>query len=289
MTRGWDLPPLREGHAADAGLAERRARAAGTAPADSRAVETEIGGTRCLTIEPVDGAAQGDILYIHGGGYRLGSPVAYIGYAQELAEASGRRIVLPFYPLSPEHPFPAAIGAIAALYRALPDPSSTVVAGDSAGGGLTAALCILGARAGQRPAGAIIVSPMLDLTAQGESLERNAARDPMFSRASVLDSAALYLQGHDPADPLVSAINADPADFPPLLVLTGGAEVLLDEALDFVRAMALADRRVSLHVAPGMGHVWPLLAPGTPAAQEAVGAMAAFVRNLKPAETGPSM
>ena len=164
-----------------------------------------------------------------------------------------------------------------------------VVAGDSAGGGLAAALCIMAARAGERPAGVVLVSPMLDLTARGESLDRNAARDPMFSKAAVLDSAQLYLQGHDPRDPLVSALEADPADFPPTLVLTGGAEVLLDEVVAFATRLALGDRRVTLHVAPGMGHVWPLLAPETGEARDAVAAIAGFVKALEPAQSGVSM
>jgi acetyl esterase/lipase len=280
---------LRDGHPADVGLLERRIRAGGSLGEGDAPEEAHIGGVRCLLVEPQDGSAQGDILYLHGGGYRLGSPVAYIAYAQGIADQAGRRIILPFYPLAPENPFPAALHSIVAVYRALEDRQSAVIAGDSAGGGLTAALCILAARAGERPAGAILVSPMLDLTAQCESLDRNAERDLLFSKAAVLDSAQLYLQGHAPDDPLVSALNADPADFPPTLILTGSAEVLLDEALAFARKLALGDRRVTLHVAPGMGHVWPLMAPGSPEAVGAVAAMAPFVKALKPAVSRASM
>ncbi|ANI79656.1 MULTISPECIES: alpha/beta hydrolase [Sphingobium] len=285
----WYLPPLRDGRPADAGLLERRARAAGSTGEGDAPKQALIGGVRCLLVEPQNGPAQGDILYLHGGGYRLGSPVAYIAYAQGIADQAGRRIILPFYPLAPENPFPAALHSIVAVYRALEDSQSAVIAGDSAGGGLTAALCILAARAGERPAGAILVSPMLDLTAQGDSLDRNAERDPLFSKAAVLDSAQLYLQGHAPDDPLVSALNADPADFPSTLILTGSAEVLLDEALAFARKLAIADRRVTLHVAPGMGHVWPLMAPGSPEAAAAVATMAAFTKALKSAVSGASM
>lgn len=280
MTEEWNLPPLREGYGADPGLLERRLRATGTAPPGARFEEVTLAGTRCLLIEPLGGEGKGDVLYLHGGGYRLGSPLAYISYAQALADRSGRRIVLPFYPLAPEHPYPAALNTMVAVYRALPDPERTIVAGDSAGGGLAAGLSIVAARAGVRPAGIILVSPMLDLTAQSDSLRRNASRDPLFSKAAVLDSAQLYLQGHPPTDPLVSALHAEPADFPPTLVLTGSAEVLLDEALAFVRRLAQADIRVSLHVAPGMGHVWPLMAPGSTEAVEAIAAMAAFVSTL---------
>lgn len=289
LTDAWTLPPLRQGHPADEGLMERRERAAGTVAGGAASQEAVIGGVRCLLIQPSAGAAEGDILYLHGGGYRLGSPIAYVSYAQRIADLSGRRIILPFYPLAPENPFPAALHSIVAVYRALEDRQSVVIAGDSAGGGLTAALCILAARAGERPAGAILVSPMLDLTAQSDSLDRNADRDQLFSKGAVLDSAQLYLQGHSPIDPLVSALNADPADFPPILLLTGSAEVLLDEALAFARMLALADRPVTLHVAPGMGHVWPLMAPGTAEAAAAVQAMAAFIKALKPPVSQDSM
>lgn len=278
---GWTVPPLRTGHSASQDLIERRARATGQIAEGAMPRERLIGGVRCLVIEPDAGGSKGDILYLHGGGYRLGSPLAYIDYARRIAIEAQCRIVLPFYPLAPEQPFPAALHSIVAVYRGLENRGSLVVAGDSAGGGLAAALCILAARANERPAGAILVSPMLDLTACWDSLDRNASRDPLFSKAAVLDSAQLYLQGHAPDDPLVSAINADPTDFPPLLLLTGGAEILLDEALAFAERLAKADRRVSLHVAPGMGHVWPLLAPQSAEAAEAVKAIAAFVGACK--------
>lgn len=289
MTGAWHLPPLRPGHAADAALLERRARAAGQPRESDRFEEAKIGGVRCLIVMPAQGGATGDMLYMHGGGYRLGSPLAYISYAQGIADACGRRLVLPFYRLAPEHPFPAALHDVVAVYRALPDPAATIIAGDSSGGGLAAALSILAGRAGQSPAGAILVSPMLDLKARLESLERNAARDPLFSKAAVLDSAHLYLQGHTPSDPLVSAIEADPAALSPLLLLVGGAEVLLDEALDFAMRLARADRRVTLHVAPGMGHVWPLMTMGTAPAAEAVAAMSGFVASLNPLRSGGSV
>jgi acetyl esterase/lipase len=284
---GWSLPPLRQGHAADPSLEARRERAAGIAPAGAAPAEALIGGVRCLLIDPA-GHADGTILYLHGGGYRLGSPVAYIAYARRLASVTARRIVLPFYRLAPEHPFPAALHDAVAVYRALENSEGLVIAGDSAGGGLAAAVAIVAARAGARPEGAILISPMLDLTAMGDSYDRNAARDQLFSRQAVRDSAELYLQGHPAGDPLVSARNADMAAFPPMLLLVGGAEVLLDEAMDFARSLAVADRRFSLHVASGMGHVWPLMAPQSHEATEAFAAMGAFVKALKPMDSGVS-
>lgn len=275
-TGQWRLPPLRPGHPADAGLAERRLRAAGTRDDGPQPVEAEIGGVHCLIVEPQGAAADGTILYLHGGGYRMGSPVAWIPYARRLATASGRRVILPSYRLAPEHPFPAALHDAAAVYHVLAAEDSVVVAGDSAGAGLAAALCLSAAKAGQPAAGLVLVSPMLDLAARDDSYDSHAASDAIFSREAVLECAELYLQGHPADDPLVSPLLADPALFPPALILAGGTEVLLGESLALARRLALADRRVSLHVAPGMGHVWPMLAPQTDAAARAVATIAAF-------------
>lgn len=276
----WDLPPLRQGYPADDALADRRRGAAGAPGADAGIMEEGIGGVRCLIVEPEIGAPGGSILYLHGGGYRMGSPFAYVHYARRLAAATGRRVVLPFYRLAPEHPFPAALHDAVSVYRNMDDQASTLVAGDSAGGGLATALCIVAAQMGEPLPGAILISPMLDLAAKSESYERNAARDAYFSRSAVRDAASLYLQGHGVGDPLVSPIHADPADIPPTLILVGSAEVLLDEALAFTHRLSVADRRVTLHVAPGMGHVWPLLDAQSPAAAEAFAAMGAFVKGL---------
>ena len=247
-----------------------------------------IGGVRCVAVEPAGGGSGGVLLYLHGGGYRLGSPLAYLDYAASLAEATGWRVVMPFYRLAPEHPFPAALHDAVAVYRALADGRPIVIAGDSAGGGLTAALCQAAAAAGAPAGGAILVSPMLDLTAQGASYDRNAVRDVLFSRQAVLEAADMYLQGHPADDPLVSPLNADPAVFPPTLLLVGTAEVLLDEVLVFAGSLARADMRVSLHIAPAVGHVWPLIVPGSDAAAEAFGAIGAFVKGLESSPARPS-
>lgn len=279
MAAAWTLPPLRPGRPASPALEERRARAAGTRTGNEPVAEQEIGGVRCLVVNDSAAADAGPaLLYFHGGGYRLGSPVLYIPLVQKIADGSGARVVMPFYRLAPENPFPAGLHDAAAVYRALAQRGPVVVGGDSAGGGLAAALCILARRAGTMPAGAALLSPMLDMLAEDATYDSNAGTDAFFSRQTVADCAALYLQGTDPRDPLVSPLFADPQDFPPLLILAGGHEVLLGEAVRFAARMALGNRRVTLHAAPGMGHVWPVLAPEDPASAEAVAAIAGFLR-----------
>ena len=274
----WKLPPLREGYPASDELLEKRVKAGGGTAAPDR--ERLIGGVRCLVV----GAAQPmrRILYLHGGGYRMGSPIAWVSYVAKLAEATDAEVVLPFYRLAPEHPFPAALHDAVAVYRVLIKQGPVVVAGDSAGGGLACALAIAANRAGFPPAGAVLVSPMLDFAAGNETYESRASRDQLFSRQAVRDCAELYLQGHPFNDPLVSPLHADPQDIAPVMILVGGEEVLLGEALTFAGRLALADRNVTLHVAAGMGHVWPMMAPDTLEAGDAIAAVAAFVRSRLP-------
>lgn len=271
----WRLPPPRRGHTATAELEQRRARAAAAPAGEAPAVERTIGGVRCLLVG--EATSRATILYFHGGGYRMGSPLAWLAYARRLASAAQARVVLPFYRLAPEHPFPAALHDAASVYQALAAEGPVVVAGDSAGGGLAASLCIAAHDAGAEPAGLILVSPMLDLEARDGTYETHAASDALFSRTAVLDCAALYLQGASPTDPLVSPLHAEPASLPATLVLVGGAEVLLGEATVFARRLAMADRSVILHVAAGMGHVWPMMAPDAAQSGEAIAAMATFV------------
>lgn len=272
----WNLPPLRTGHAAPADLLARRETASAGSAGQQADDNTVIGGVECLIVGADEAA--GTLLYFHGGGYRMGSPEAWLPYVRALATASGLRIVLPRYRLSPENPFPAALHDAVAVYRELAAAGPVLIAGDSAGAGLTAALCIAADRAGQRPAGAVLVSPMLDLAARDATYQSNAQSDALFSRQSVLDVAALYLQGHDAADPLVSAIEADPRAFPPLLLLVGGSEVLVGETLAFAARLARADQTVRLHVAAGMGHVWPMMMPGSEPARAAIAAIADFAQ-----------
>jgi len=151
----WRLPPLRQGRPASADLEQRRTRAASAPPGEAPAGEQTIGGVRCLLVGQESAAAT--ILYFHGGGYRMGSPRAWLAYARRVATAADARLILPFYRLAPEHPFPAALHDAASVYQALTGEGPVVVAGDSAGGGLAAALCIAAHEAGRTPAGVILV------------------------------------------------------------------------------------------------------------------------------------
>ncbi len=274
----WSLPPERKGYAASEQLAQRRAAVA-SAPLDPNidCETTHIAGVRCLLFRSRR-AHGGTILYLHGGGYRMGAPEPWAAYSDSLREATGCTIIVPDYRLAPEHPFPAALHDVAGIYAELSAALPVIVAGDSAGAGLAASLALAAHRGRARPPQALVlISPMLDLLAQDETYTSRAETDRFFSRANMLECAEMYLQGHPAQDPLVSPLNADAAAFPRTMVLIGGKEVLLGEAIKFAEKLARGGKTVTLHVAENSGHVWPMLEANTQAARDALQAMNAFL------------
>ena len=222
-------------------------------------------------------------MYFHGGGYRLGAAAAWASFAGELAARAAARVVVVEYRLAPEHPFPAALHDAVAVAAAVREESDLplVIGGDSAGGGLAMALVLalrdIGAPA---PAGVIVLSPWVDLTITNASYTSNGEHDQMFSFESGSEAAALYLQGHDARDPLVSPALADLHDLPPALVFVSAHEVLLDDACALARAFGTAGIAVELHVVPDMPHVWPFMLPTHDASQRAFDDIGRFVRGI---------
>ena len=276
---GWSLPDERGiGQEPSPDLLNRRAGA--LAMRDGAAVPepVEVAGVPCVTCGPDDAAST--MLYLHGGGYRMGDPRLWLGLASRISEASGHRLVLPDYRLAPEHPFPAALHDAVSVYGALLDEGSGVpsVGGDSAGGGLAAAVAVVCGSSGRpMPASLVLLSRWLDLTAAGESYAVNAATDEFFSAEGADEAAAAYLQGHDAADPLVSPLLADVSVFPPVMVMAGGSEVLLDDTVAFAGRLQAAGRPVRSMVVPGMQHVWPMMFPHLDESEAAVAAIGEFL------------
>ena len=276
------LPPERAGIAAPPSLLQTRAALAAAPPLypqhpHIRAQASERNGVPCLELAPPD--PRRTLLYLHGGGYRLGSCAGWAGFAAMLAERLSARVLLPEYRLAPEHPFPAALhDALAVLESITAESMAPIVAGDSAGGGLAVAATLMARRAGlASPPAAVLLSPWLDLTLSADSFATNAGCDRFFPRANAEEAAAQYLQGHPATDPLVSPLFADLRGFPPSLVLAGGAETLLADSTRFAERLAIAGTPVELHVAAGMQHVWPLIFPELPETSDAVSAIARFL------------
>jgi len=221
-------------------------------------------------------------LYLHGGGYRLGEAAGWIPFAARLATATSARVVLVDYKLAPEHPFPAAIHDVVAAYdvvRAQGLP--VVVGGDSAGGGLAAALAVACVDSGvEVPAGLVLLSPWLDLTVRAATFESRRTRDQLFSAEAATEAADSYLQGVAPDDPLASPLFADLRGFPPTLLFAGGAEVLLEDTLAFASRLGHADVTFECHVVSDMQHVWPTIFPDLVESQRAVSDIVEFVARV---------
>jgi epsilon-lactone hydrolase len=227
------------------------------------------------------------VLFLHGGAYGVGSFRNYGHFTWRLGKAARARVLAIDYRLAPEHPYPAALEDALTSYRWLldqgTDPKRILVAGDSAGGGLTLALLLKLRDDGLTlPAAAVVMSPWTDLATTGASLHMNAEKDPMLVASEVPRLAAMYLAGADPRDPYASPLYADPHGLPPTLIQAGGDEILLDDALRMAEKMKAAGCEVELQVWPRMPHVFQLLVTVMPEAQAAVAEVARFARRVLP-------
>jgi monoterpene epsilon-lactone hydrolase len=260
------LPAERQGHPAPAAIAEMRAAmkagvAGGAWKTRTSPLVTELAGRRVLRFAPA-GACRGLLLHLHGGGFRLGLPEMTGPYAEALAARCGAEVVLPEYRLAPEHPFPAGLNDAMACLHAFAEEARArglplVVAGDSAGGGLAASICLLAGMEGMALAGLVLLSPWLDLTVSAPSYVGNKASDPLFSLESATLAAKLYLQGADASHPLASPVFAEIPAYPRTLITVGSGEVLVDDCTAFHARLRSAGVDAALLVVDGMEHTAP--------------------------------
>lgn len=288
MTTPVTLPPLRPGREAAPELAALRAQmreaaVAGNWQTKKPAVETELAGLRTLRFLP-EGKPRGRMLQLHGGGFRIGMPEFESFYAEALAERLGIEVVVPQYRLSPEGAFPAGLVDARAALEALASEGGDgplILGGDSAGGGLAAALAVLvAAQGGPAIDALVLLSPWLDLRVEAPSYAANAASDPMFSRAAAEAAAELYLQGFDPLHPLASPLLAPIANFPPTFISVGTGEVLADDSLRFHDKLQAAGLRSELCAIDCMEHVAVVRSLTMPGSAETLEAIVAFMAGV---------
>jgi epsilon-lactone hydrolase len=222
------------------------------------------------------------VLFLHGGGYVAGSPRTHRLLTAQIARVATARVLALDYRLAPEHPYPAAVEdawrAYGWLLRQGIDPMTILVGGDSAGGGLALAL-LLALRDAQlpMPAGAVGLSPWLDLALQGESLRTNVGID--YLNPQVLQGAArMYLAGADPHTPLASPLYADLHGLPPLLIQAATTELLVDDSRRFVERARAAGVHVKLELYENMVHVWHFFYWMNQAARQAINHIGSFIR-----------
>jgi monoterpene epsilon-lactone hydrolase len=260
-------------------------------PADVHVETIQLAGLHALATTTPGADPGRTLLYLHGGAYVIGSARDYLTLSAALGRAAAVRAVAIDYRLAPEHPYPAAVDDALAAYQALlvggVAAESIVIAGDSAGGGLAVAL-LLAARAARlpMPAGALLLSPWVDMACDSDTMRTRAAQDPALDQAGLMAMAAHYLNGRAADSPLASPIHADLVGLPPLMIQVGSSEVLLDDALRLAKRAAAADVRVTLAVWPEMVHVWHffafMLPEGKAALAEAGGFLTAQLNSHQP-------
>jgi epsilon-lactone hydrolase len=260
----------------------------GLAP-DVAVEQTSANGVRAEWNSTPPAARDAVLLYLHGGGFVIGSLDSHRHLVSEAGRAAKALTLALDYRLAPEHPFPAAVEDAVAGYRFLLargyKPERVTIAGDSAGGGLVVSAMIAIRDAGlPQPACGWCISPWVDLEALGETMSTKASADPTVQKAGILDMARLYLNGADPRSPLAAPIYANLAGLAPLLIQVGAVETLLDDAIRLAKIAGASDVRVDLQIWPEMIHVWHLFHPELKAGLRAIEQGGSFVRAITSGE-----
>ncbi len=222
------------------------------------------------------------ILYLHGGAYCVGSVNTHRALIARIARASKCKAVGINYRLAPEHPFPGALEDAYNAYLNLVElgVEDIIVAGDSAGGGLTLSLMQkLREEQLKMPRASVLISPWVDLTHSGESIRTKASIDPLIDPALLDVFASKYYQHHNPKDPLISPLFADLRGLPPTLIQVGGNEVLLDDATRIAKKLNKSDVAVDIQIWKKQMHVWHWMGGIVPEANKAIRAIGKFVKN----------
>lgn len=250
---------------------------------DVRCEPVDAGGVPAEWVTAPGVVEERVIYYLHGGGYLIGSIKTHRELVSRLSRAAGARVLIIDYRLAPEDPFPAAVADATAAYRWListgVNPARVVIAGDSAGGGLTAATLVALRDAGESlPAAGVCISPWVDMEGIGESMTKKAEIDPMVQREGIVEMAKAYLGDADPRTPLAAPIYADLKGLPPLLIQVGTSETLLDDAKRLAERAKSAGVEVVLEPWEEMIHVWHIFAAMLPEGQQAIDRIGEFIR-----------
>lgn len=210
------------------------------------------------------------IMYIHGGGYFMGSARAYRAVTTHLARLASAPLFSVDYRLAPDHPFPAAVEDVVAAYHWLlqqkVDPRGLIVAGDSAGGGLCLALMhALQQEGAALPARLVLFSPWADLTATSASLA-DSRGCVLFDADTVRNAASYYLRGGDATSPLASPLYGEFGGFPPMNIYVSDSETIRDDSWRLAQKAEQAGVEVKLNIWHQQVHAWPVFYPLLPEA-----------------------
>ncbi len=274
----------------EAGLAKARESGAALSmltgePEGVTYTEVDAGGVAAMWVDAPNSDPSRVIQYVHGGGYVICSMHTHAKFTGHLAIATGCRVLSVDYGLAPERPHPAAVNDSVAAYTWLLgqgiDPAKIAIAGDSAGGGLTVATLLKIRDDGlAAPAGAVPLSPWVDLEGVGESMDTNAATDLLIQRSGLQLMATLFLDGASPIEPYAAPLYADLRGLPPIYLQAGGEEALLDDSTRLASKLGQAGVAVRLDVFPEMQHVFQLAAGNMPEADEALARIGTWIDGI---------
>jgi acetyl esterase/lipase len=244
----------------------REALSAQPLPADVTVTAAALGGvpTAEITVDGIE--PRHVVLYFHGGVYVMSDAFLAADLASQVGRRTHAKVISVDYRLAPEHPYPAAVDDALAAYEALLHngiaPSDIAFAGESAGGGLAVATLVNARDHGlPLPAAAFVMSPYVDLTLAGTTMETRREVDPLLSRELLQPRVTDYASGQDAALGLISPLFADLSGLPPLIIQAGTHEVLLDDAVRLAGQAVTADVAVTLDITPGVPHVFQAYHP----------------------------
>ena len=258
----------------------------GKLPKDVKCKPIIAGSVPAEWITTPNSESQKVVLYLHGGGYVAGSIASYRDLVARISRVSKVRILIPEYRLAPEFPFPNALEDSVAAYKWLVsteniDPNDIIIAGDSAGGGLTLATVIKLRNEGfPLPIAIVCLSPWTDLAGTGESLKTNEEIDPFISLEMFRISARTYVGTTDPLNPLASPLYADLQGLPPLLIQVGTSEVLLDDSTRFAERAKAAGVDVRLKIWKDMIHIFAIFAVFAPESRQGIDQIGEFIQEF---------
>ena len=253
-------------------------------PKDVDLEHIEINGMAAVWISSPEVDSNKVVLYLHGGGYILGSLNSHKDIAMRIGRAAKARVLLVDYRLAPEDPFPAAVEDAVKSYKWLIEnqnivPNKIVIAGDSAGGGLTLVTLIkLRDDNISLPAAGVCLSPWTDVALTSESLIRNAKVDPFLKLYDLVFMADLYVGDNDPKNPYISPLYADLHDLPPILIQVGTAESIEDDSVRFAEKAKKAGVDVKLEVFDDMIHGFQAFSSWAPEGQDAIDKIGVYIQ-----------
>jgi monoterpene epsilon-lactone hydrolase len=254
---------------------------------DTKVEKINIDGIQAEWLIPLGADDKKVILYLHGGGYVTGSIEDHRMMCGLLANATGAKVLIPEYRLAPENPFPAAVDDALKVYEWLLvqgiSSANIIIAGDSAGGGLSVATVLaLKAKSGSLPAAVLCLSPWVDLTLKGRSHITKARAEAVLRKEVLHEWALCYTDESNLTNPLVSPVYGDFHGFPPLLIQVGSEEILLDDSFMLAEKAKADGVDVTLNIWDGMFHVWQALGDLIPENKKTFEEIGQFVHDHMP-------